>query len=315
MGVYDNEMKNFFILNAGFKEIIENLSLVRNRRNGFFLSTKEEISIEYSDQMCTCLFYVIDKINITMHNFGFSAEIIEEIHKRMNEIISNFNQCSINLDALTKFYEEYILGLSQKACKKIDESLFPYIPQYEHNALEVAKECKTINDIVHFLHVCIVNDEKNYQNIPVLYGYESEENRVYLKGEVSEISRFLYKEYIENIRPMQCPVEILDIGNNILILAGSNDMTISFVIDLTTPRINVDFKIIGDISENQIKMLMQILYKNGAQNLSIKHLTNGISGLVICSAKDLANIVSSYDGLINFVTSDGGKVKKRKGEV
>ncbi len=185
-----NNFKKFLDLNIKCKNILYDMAFDKR-----YISYNNYI-IKYCD-----IFYKQFKdlknlvLDMARLYFKKDFEYLNMYFKKLEKVLINLGT---NIDKINAFYNIYLSEMSDDFVKKVGENCKGY---YICPEIDV-KEAKTINEIIHYMHSYVINNDTILQNIPVVVGQEIEyEKKWYLRGYDTEMGRTLYNntpEFLKN---------------------------------------------------------------------------------------------------------------------
>jgi hypothetical protein len=226
-----NNVKLFFDYDIRIKNMI--VSLIPNKE----LYDKEE-QVSYLDNLYKGLKdieYYILKINKLLK--------LDELNEDINEFFDNLKA---DLDAtgyryrrVISFYEAFITDMHSSFVRKVNESIYGYS---DIKIKDVFNEITTVNELIHFYHMYIINNENIYRNTPVLEEKKYDNNnKVVLCGD----NNIKAKEIFDNILNDKNygDTYILSLDNKIIIMVSGLGHALTIEIDnLSGLQNDYDFK-------------------------------------------------------------------------
>lgn len=126
-----------------------------------------ESLIKYSDKLEDEIKYIFSQIKCVIKNFYNDPDILSFVDKMKANITENLAHSCGNLTLLRKFYNDYLTDMSEELIDEVRESFVGYSIFYGIS-VDMLKNVKTLNELLHVIHTAIVNDEKIYQSINVI---------------------------------------------------------------------------------------------------------------------------------------------------
>lgn len=180
------------------------------------LNYGEEFYIKYVDELLQNLkkieevyFYFVDYLDI-------NQSIKNIINEKFKNIELKFINCNYELNKLQNEYERSILSMTHGISKKINDNFYGY--SVDRKEVDVLSSCNTINDMLHAFHSYLVNNEKFYQNIPIVDSKQTNEygDEINLCGKENELSKKLFDNFPTEING--CRTDILSFDDMILVM-------------------------------------------------------------------------------------------------
>ncbi len=105
---------------------------------------------------------------------------MSKITEMENIIINNFYSCGYDIVKLQSFYKNFVSNMELDFINAVKEECVGY---YIFSGFSSAKKAKTINEILHFMHSFILNNEQILQSIPLIDKKENDyEYPISLRG-------------------------------------------------------------------------------------------------------------------------------------
>lgn len=158
-----------------------------------------------------------------MLNYNFSKEFLTSIDKKLDILIhqiesQTFYQVLKNgYSSALKFIHENISDMRPEFIYSVNKGFIGYYLFYGEEVLFP----NTINEILHYIHSYVINNENFYQAIPILKTNklkDNTENNIILRGISNDLSNQLYEELIK-INLNSEDINIISLQNKILIMA------------------------------------------------------------------------------------------------
>lgn len=201
------DLELFFNYNLQIKQMI---SVYPN------IYSKDE-AIEYVDKIYKNLQdikYMLIKI---LKALGNDEILIEYLNKLFTYYEKRLLNCNYNPQKLKEFYQTCISNMDPKLIKEINTEITGY---YLFNSYQKCfLQSKTINELLHVLHMHIVNTEGFYQKMPLIEQKVDENvGTITLYGRKNSLAEAIFKSIDFNIN--SSIIDILSLTNNrILIMA------------------------------------------------------------------------------------------------
>lgn len=120
---------------------------------------------KYSDRVNDFLIYIFSELKcIASDIFGLKSQIMEKITTMESVIKNNFYSCGYDIDKLRLFYKNCISNMELDFINAVKGECVGY----SFGGISSAKNAKTINEILHFIHSFILNNERILQSIPLI---------------------------------------------------------------------------------------------------------------------------------------------------
>lgn len=152
---------------------------------------------EYTNRLDELLIYVFSELKcIALDIFGNDSNVISKIFSMEKIIKSQFYSCGFDINKLKKFYEVYVSNMTSSFIDSVKKECVGYTFETT-SSVEVAS---SLNEILHFLHSYILNNENILQSISLI---NQKQNDFYypiqLRGNNVEIFENLFEQFPTNI--------------------------------------------------------------------------------------------------------------------
>ena len=128
---------------------------------------------KYSNSVNDSLIYIFSELKcITADIFGFESQIMNKITEMENIIKNNFYSCGYDIDKLRLFYKNFVSNMELDFINAVKEECVGYTL----GGVSSFQNAKTINEILHFMHSFILNNEQILQSIPLIDKKENDYN-------------------------------------------------------------------------------------------------------------------------------------------
>lgn len=126
---------------------------------------------KYSDTINDSLIYIFSELKcIASDIFGLKSEIMNKIIVMENVIKNNFYSCGYDINKLRLFYKNCISDMELDFINAVKEECVGYT----FGGTSSAQNAKTINEILHFMHSFVLNNEQILQSIPLINKKEND---------------------------------------------------------------------------------------------------------------------------------------------
>ena len=164
--------KNFINFNVESKKLIQKMAM------DLRYSGDEEYLVKYSDYINEC-FPFLKKYILMMADIYFKDDV-SYLSQYLDKIKLVMEKSGCDRDKLRDFYQAYVSDMSKDFVKKVGENCKGY---YGYSQISI-KDAKTINEIIHYMHAYVINNEKILSSIPPLKEHNKDEiSGVVLRGD------------------------------------------------------------------------------------------------------------------------------------
>ena len=150
---------------------------------------------KYTDKLYDSLLYIFSELKcITKDLFGIESMAFKRIVDLESVIKNNFYSCGLDIDKLRLFYRKYISNMNSDFINMVKETCVGY---YVYNSDKPLFMATTINEVLHFLHSYILNNEDILQSIPLVAKKGDARESVSLRGNASPLFQNIFDSYPE----------------------------------------------------------------------------------------------------------------------
>ena len=232
-------LKSFFKLDSRLKQ-----EMMEYAPNG--IMTEEE-KINYTDNIENMLKDTKNEIKTIFRKLDINIE--EKIDDFFQQKMIELANCLNKQNGIKEFYQNSISNLDSEFVENVKGTCVGYAMISENANDSIIPKAKTLNELLHFLHSSIVNNEELLQSMPVIEkkkyitpksleiaqkrGIEVDDswkNEVTLYGEETPIARELFNEFPNDCESELC--DIISLENKVLIMA--RDLGHALTIDIDT---------------------------------------------------------------------------------
>ena len=120
---------------------------------------------KYTDELDDLLTYVFSELKcVAIDIFGKDSKVLARICYLENVIKNKFYLCGFDIDKLKKFYKEYIGNMKLEFINSVKGECIGYA----FGGTSSVEMATSINEILHFIHSYVVNNNTILQTIPLL---------------------------------------------------------------------------------------------------------------------------------------------------
>lgn len=233
MKVNVQNIEDFFKNDLEVKKIMSSLDIP------FDCDYKEEYVTRYADKLYNGLqelkYYFIKTIN--------DLKMGEEYSNHINQIFDEYNkrliECGINFDKLTSFFTNNIGGMRESFVEDVNSNCFGYAC---NKGCGLFFKATTINELLHYLHHSIVNNEEYYQCMTKLSKKNNDKSYpITLYGKESDIAQNIFDNF-----PLTLDVgytDILSLNNKILFMVRDRGHALTIEINVRENECDVSYYI------------------------------------------------------------------------
>lgn len=127
-------------------------------------------------------------------------DLEEEFDELHENILSDIKNCNYNINKLESVYENDFLRMTNGFEDSLEKNIFGFCNKA--NIYIPLEHCKTINDMLHYVHFYVMNNEDTFKNMNVIdvkkQDDEVEWMNYKLYGKDTEIARDIFNKLPEN---------------------------------------------------------------------------------------------------------------------
>ena len=158
----------------------------------------DEASIQkYTDELDDMLMYIFSELKcITLDIFGKDSSVLLKIFSTEKTIKNFFYSCGFDIDKLKAFYKKYISNMEMDFINSVKKECVGYT----FNSTTSMDLATSINEMLHFLHLYVLNNEKFLQSISLIDSKQNEFNYpINLRGVKVNIFDQLFQQFPINM--------------------------------------------------------------------------------------------------------------------
>ena len=181
------QLAHFFQVDIAIKKGIYSIS-------PFEIEYFDKLSIlKYTNELNELLSYIFSELKcVSLDIFGENQIIFSKIKHLENTIKKQFYLCGLNIDKLKCFYREYITNMDMDFINSVKSECVGYA----FNGTSSINMAFSINEILHFIHSYIVNNERILQSIPLIDKKQNEfDYPISFRGIQSPIFEQLFHQF------------------------------------------------------------------------------------------------------------------------
>lgn len=185
------KLQHFFAVDINMKKEIYTMAPVS--LNDYI--NEREIS-KYVDKLNDTLIYIFSELKVVAVDIFRETKVLEKICKLEQEVKNNFYSSGYDINKIKNFYHRFISNMSEDFINSTKRECVGYT----FGTTDTIEKASTINEVLHFLHSYIVNNEDILQSIPLIsekenkYGY-----KISLRGANTPVFEQLFKLFPYNL--------------------------------------------------------------------------------------------------------------------
>lgn len=227
-------IEKFFNYDLAIKKIIFDCSLKEeDTYNSIY-------SLKYKEKLYRSLndieFYITKILEMFYPNNQYIEPVIKKKFKSYHYSII---KCSLDKNKLKNLYKTIFADMSEELIKKLKENCFGYSLG---NSYEMFDDAISINELLHIFHHTITNNEKYYQNLPIIKSKENFETySINLRGQENELATNIYNNFPLYI---ECgTTDIIGLKNKVLMMLRDRGHALTIEISIEENNVMVNYYI------------------------------------------------------------------------
>ena len=126
----------------------------------------EQAICKYTDKLNDSLIYIFSELkSIALDLYGKDSDVLESTISMEKIVKQKFYSCGFDINKLRSFYQNYISDMNPEFINYLKAKCVGY-SMFSGGMLP--KNTHTINELLHFIHSNIMNNEYVLQSIPVI---------------------------------------------------------------------------------------------------------------------------------------------------
>ena len=148
---------------------------------------------KYTDEISDILTYIFTELKcVCIDIFGKDSDVLARICYLENVIKNNFYSCGFDIDKLKIFYKNFISNMKIDFINSVKDECVGYTNE-STNSVEMAL---SINELLHFIHSYVVNNDHILRAIPLINEKNNNYNYpIMLRGIKVSIFEQLYEQF------------------------------------------------------------------------------------------------------------------------
>ena len=146
----------------------------------------------------------------------FGEYILQQVENVFKVYYEEFLKCKYTKESFSDFYNKYLANMSPSLVSYVKENCCGY--SLFSNPFGCIKPGITINEFLHVLHSHIMNNEKNYERVPLL-GFKANDNneQINYRGNINNLLGNQLYTYFPN--ELDCGItEIVALDSKVMIM-------------------------------------------------------------------------------------------------
>lgn len=184
----------------------------------------------------------------------------DEIKRKVKEIMSKIEQSGFSEGEIKKTYQECFSNMSKEFIETVNDKCVGYLVKNARNNSTIIQQSKTFNELLHFLHSYVTNNEEILESMPIVDQKEGKLGDYTLYGEDSKEGRMIF----DSIQPDNTKMgytQILSLRNKIIMMVRDAGHALSIEIDTSEEKPIVNYfipKITNSKLVNQLRGVRRV---------------------------------------------------------
>ena len=271
------KLEHFFQVDFEIKKEMYNLAPAN-------LKYFDESSMQkYTDNLDDFLMYYFSELKcISLDIFGKDSNVISRILSMEKNIKKEFYSCGFDINKLKKFYEIYISNMTSDFINNVKQECVGY-SFAGTSSVEIAN---SLNEILHFVHSYIVNNENILQSIELIDQKHNDFNYpIQLRGNKEEVFEQIFKDFPTNIDVGWTDMVVIN-NKKLIMMVRDRGHALSIEVSLNGNRARIEYFIPKLCNIDMINLLPGI---NKVNNNSI-----GATGAIEVNIDDLSQVLFDF---------------------
>lgn len=259
---------------------------------------KESIS-EYVENTNDSLIYIFSELKcIASDIFGNDSSIMKRIIAMEQIIKDNFYSCGYDIDRLRMFYKSSISNMEMNFINSVKSECVGYTNCKEMSAIQKAI---TINEILHYMHSYVINNENILQSIPKI-GEKTNDFKypIVFRGYNVHVFEQLFEMFPNNMDVGWTDMVAIS-DRKMLMMVRDRGHALTIEISLNSQKARLEYFIPKLCNINMINNLPGI---NKVNENSI-----GATGVIETSIDDLSNTLFTFISRVPMDSDMNFKIK------
>lgn len=255
--------------------------------------------VKYSNKVNDFLDYIFSELKcISSDIFGLESLVMEKITTMESDIKKMFYSCGCDINKLRLFYKDYISNMELKFINNVKKQCVGYSLW---RGFSSAMGAKTINEILHFLHSYILNNEYILNSMPLINEKKKDSDSVILlRGVKVQMFEQLFALFPKDLDVgMTDMVAVNERKLLMMVRDRGHALTIEITLNLQTARI-----------EYFIPKICNVDMVNNLPGINkVNQESVGATGVIEVPISDLPNTLFSF---ISKVPTDSDIIMKNR---
>ena len=253
---------------------------------------------KYTDEVYDFLIYTFSEFKcIASDIFGLDSIVMKKVEDLEQSIKNNFYSCGFDIDKLNLFYKDYISNMELDFINTVKNECVGYSLGGENSI----KKASTINELLHYMHSYVLNNEIILQSIPEIAHKENDYKfTITYRGNRNPIFDQLYEVFPDDLDVGTTDMVTLN-DRKLLMMVRDRGHALTIEITLTGQTARLEYFIPKLCNIDMINDLPGINKVNessigatGVIEIPVNELTNTLFDFISKVPMDMDSKIISY---------------------
>lgn len=289
-------LQHFFEADTRIKK--DMLKIAPPDNSGFLDS---DSMVKYTDLVEDTLVYIFSELKcIVVDLFGEDSFVLKKVVELEHKIKNNFYNCGLDIHKLRSFYKTCISDMDPDFINLVKDTCKGYSLVTDVSAVNY---CKTINEMLHFLHSYVMNNDIILQSVPEILSKENENGElICLRGINDKFFESIFSKFPTDLDVGYTDMVIVD-ERKMLVMVRDRGHALTIEITLKNDSARMEY-FIPKLCD--IDMINKLPGVNKVDSNSI-----GATGVTYVSTDELAESLFDF---ISKVPTDIDMINKMRAE-
>lgn len=197
-----------------------------------------ESKTKYVDELFQFLSDTYEELMSESQSFLNDDNLLKKINVLKAKSKKDLMLCSVDMEKLRSFYQIYVTNMEKDFLDSVKEECIGYSFRYPTNSIQKAV---SINELLHLLHMYVMNQNSTYEDLPELQTKENEfQYPIRSFGEKSELVQSVFEEF-----PLSLDVGWTDIvsinKNKVIMMIRDRGHALTIEIEKEEDKYHIDY--------------------------------------------------------------------------
>ena len=198
----------------------------------------EESVNKYTDKLNDSLIYIFSELKcITIDIFGKESDVFNRLCYLENIIKNNFYSCGLDINKLKLFYQKFISNMEPRFIDSVKSTCIGY----SFNGTSAVDSANSINELLHFMHSYIVNNDMILRSLPLISKKKNNyEYSISLRGNRNPIFEQLFVMFPSDLDCGITDMVIID-DKKLIVMVRDRGHALSMEVSLNNDMARVEY--------------------------------------------------------------------------